>query len=146
MLVLGDDARENGLKTSLLERLQNHYRKLGGVALNNCAELLSNYRCCKELLALPSRLFYDSLLECHVPDVALHPDAPYPLLFICSSLDNDLCYVKESVNENEASVLLKQVKKFTISKNWPQQWGKRDLSRVCIVTQTRGQVSLWMNE
>ena len=140
--MLGDEARKNGLKYSLLERLQCVYEKLSHVSSDHCVTLITNYRCHQEILALPAKLFYpDCALECKVPATATHPSARYPLLFVCSSLDEEAQSTNSVKNENEARILLKQVAYFI--KNWPHSWGERDLQhKVGIVTQTRSQVSI----
>ena len=112
------------------------------ISSNYCATLVTNYRCHREILALPAKLFYpDSALECKVPETATHPSAPYPLLFVCSSLDEKVQSINKVVNENEAEILLKQVSHFI--KRWPPSWDGKDLTRkIGIVTQTRSQVSI----
>ncbi len=134
VLVLGDEARENGLKTSLLERLYERYRT-SQVALQSCAKLLTNYRCHSRILDLSSRLFYESSLKCHVPDSIAHPSARYPLQFICLS-DTEAPVVIP--NELELKVLIEQVAQ--CFRHWPVLWKEKDLKKVCIVTPTRGQV------
>ena len=139
MLVLGDEAQENGLAVSLLERLHTLYGKLGGVAGDHCATLVTNYRCHHGILKLAEKLFYDLELKCNVPGSAAHPAAPYPLQFYCSSIDDKVESVDSSVNEQEAEVVLKLVAEF--AKKWPSaSWGPVDLSQMCIMSPTRSQV------
>ena len=113
------------------------------ISSNYCATLVTNYRCHREILALPAKLFYpDSALECKVPETTTHPSAPYPLLFVCSSLDEKVQSINNVVNKNEAEILLKQVSHFIES--WPHSWGGKDSThKVGIVTQTRSQVSIY---
>ena len=146
LLVLGTEARENGLKTSLLERLHDIYNSspLKTYSETHCATLLNNYRCHRALLSLPSYLFYNSALVTKAQsNTQLHPMCSgFPLHFICSSLDDKVLEVKEGTNETEAEILLDDVTKYISS--WPvHEWGSHvDLSSVCIMTATSNQVSL----
>lgn len=108
MLVLGEEARENGLKYSLLERLQVLYRKCGGDALEHMVSLNTNYRCHEDIVRIPNELFYDSKIETRPHNAILHPQAKFPLIFVCSS-------VTSSVDRNlEAELLLKQIRHFVL--------------------------------
>ena len=140
LLVLGDEAQENGLGLSLLERLHKRYETLGRVAQQHTVALLTNYRCHSGILLLPSSLFYGSTLQCRVPEDSAHPDAPYPLVFVCSSLDASVQSVNKDTDESEARVLLQQVSRFVT--NWPRNWGRQDLSKICIMTPSTNQVSI----
>ena len=123
---------------SLLERLHKHYEYLGDVTKDHCITLLSNYRCHSGILTLCSSLFYGSTLQCKVPESSSHPDAPYPLIFVCSTLDK-IESVDSDTNESEATVLLDQVEKFV--HHWPEStWGQKDVSKVCIMTPSANQV------
>ena len=84
LLVLGEEAQDNGLNKSLLERLQNLYKKTPQLSSHCCASLLTNYRCHKEIVQFSSSLFYEQSQQCQVPDRVAHPAAPFPLLFVCS--------------------------------------------------------------
>ena len=146
LLVLGDEARDNGLKLSLLERLHGIYNSppFKHYSETHCATLLNNYRCHGALLSLPSYLFYNSALVTKAQSSAqLHPMcADFPLHFICSSLDDEILEVKEGTNELEAEILLSEVTKYISS--WPVEWGCHvNLSSVCIITATTNQVSLY---
>ena len=147
LLVLGDEARDNGLKLSLLERLHGIYNSspLKHYSETHCATLLNNYRCHGALLSLPSYLFYNSALVTKAQSNAqLHPMcSEFPLHFICSSLNDEMLEVKEGTNEMEAEILLGEVMKYCSS--WPvYEWGGRvNLSSVCIMTATSNQVSLY---
>ena len=133
--MLGDETRESGFKLSLLERLQIEYEKIGGPALDYLVTLSTNYRCHKDILAIPHQLFYSGL-KSKARKADVHPKAPYPLLFICSNLTTDVCSP-----ETEAHVLLEQVNFFV--QHWPRSssWGDYDLKKkVAVVTSTRPQV------
>ena len=67
-LVLGKEAKENGLGRSVLERLHSLYHSpaFSEKAKAYSAPLLTNYRCHPGILRLPSHLFYDATLQvCH---------------------------------------------------------------------------------
>jgi len=139
MLVLGDEAQKNGLAVSLLERLHTLYGKLGEVAGDHCATLVTNYRCHQGILKLAEKLFYDLELKCNVPSSSAHSAAPYPLLFYCSSIDDKVLSVDSSVNSQEADITLKVITDF--AKRWPNaSWGRLDLSQMCFMSPTRSQV------
>ena len=116
------------------------YHKLDHVTLSDqCVQLKVNYRTHKDILNLASSLFYNSSLTSVVPDSIAHPEAPYPLLFVCSSLDDTVEHVHGDTDENEARVVLDEAKRFV--EKWPEkQWGHKDSSSVCIITPTRHQV------
>ena len=134
-MVLGDEAQENGLAVSLLERLHGMYEKLEA-ARNHYVTLVTNYRCHPGILELAEKLFYKLPLNCNIPNSSAHPDAPYPLLFFCSSIDDK---VKTDMNKQEAEITLKLVAQF--SKRWPsERWGRMDLSQMCFMSPTRNQV------
>ena len=143
ILVLGEKARENGLKCSLLERLYTIYSKeeLAEASQTHCATLLTNFRSHHALLSLPSYLFYSSaLMTVAEATTQLHPDAGYPLHFICASLDQQVLEVSESINRREVELVLDEVKKFVDIYSWPKEWGKRNLSDICIMATTTNQV------
>ncbi len=132
--MLGEDARENGLKYSLMERLQVLYKMHGGLALQHMISLNTNYRCHKDLVKIPNELFYESNIQSRPHDAYPHPKAIFPLIFVCSSLSAEVdCQL-------EAKILLEQVQYFAIS-HWPGDWGARDLKKICLVTASQTQVS-----
>lgn len=135
--MLGDEAQENGLAVSLLERLHRLYGKLGEVAGDHCATLVTNYRCHRGILKLAAKLFYNLALKCKVPDSAAHPAAPYPLLFYCSSIDDKVQSVEGTMNKQDAEIILKLVEEF--SKRW-QNARSFDVSQICFMSPTRSQV------
>lgn len=136
-MVLGDEAQENGLAVSLLERLHGLYNELRVAARNHCVNLVTNYRCHQGILELAEKLFYKLPLNCKIPKRSAHPDAPYPLLFFCSSIDDKA--QSNTTNKQEAEIALKLVAKF--AKQWPtEHWGRQDLSQICFMSPTRSQV------
>ena len=130
--MLGDEVRRSGFKLSLLERLQMIYEKSGAPAKDYLVTLSTNYRCHKDILAIPHQLFYTGL-KCKAKKADPHPKAPYPVLFVCSNLTTSMCSP-----EIEAQVLLEQVNLFV--QDWPKSWGDRKLKEIAVVTSTRPQV------
>ena len=123
---------------SLLERLHKQYKRIP-CAETHCATLLNNYRCHKVLLSLPSYLFYNSALVTKAEkDAQLHPIDKTPLHFICSDLDDSTIEVVKSNNHKELQMLLDTAVKYTSP--WPDEWGPKDLSTICIMTATGNQV------
>lgn len=143
MLVLGDEPQDNGLAVSLLERLQNCYQELGAAAQQHCVTLVTNYRCHSGIIQLAAELFYETPLHCwdqQKTDSSAHPDAPFPLQFVCSSIDDTVSSIAESANESEARIALNQAHNYAAK--WPVEgWGPPDLNQVCFVSTTRSQVS-----
>ena len=125
--MLGEEPRENGLKFSLLERLQILYRECGGLALDHMVSLDTNYRCCEELIQIPNELFYESKIKTKASPRQLPSSYPYPLKFVCSSI------TEETDPSCEAMLLLEQTKQFKMST------GCSD-NDVCMVTASRTQV------
>ena len=133
--VLGNEARENGLRHSLQERLQSVYQKLGGLALEHMVSLNKNYRCHENIMQIPNELFYDSKIKSSPElDAPLHHLTTFPLVFVCSSL------VEEVDPHLEAELLLNSMQDYIIS-NWPKErWGKRDWNKICLTTALQTQV------
>ena len=142
--MLGSDPQQYGLNQSLHERLHTLYDcQQPSTIENHRASLIINYRCHRSLLALPSYLFYNSALITNniaEKQALLHPDTTFSLQFICSSLDKDIVEVTESTNEEEADLLLNAAAEYV--KNWPLEWGKKDLSKVCLMATTANQVCM----
>ena len=140
VLVLGEEARRHGLSTSLLERLHNHFTEMG--QLSSVFSLLQNHRSHNGLLSLPSALFYRSTLQCNVPDSKAHPLAPFPLVFVCSSIEDISSANAVGTDEKEAETLVREVKRY-VCQTWPEEWGERcePPGQVCIMTPSATQVS-----
>ena len=66
------------------------------------------------------------------------------MLFVCSSVDENVQLISDNKNEHEAEIVLEQVARFV--RNWPVEWDKKDLNKICIVTNTRSQVSVFTNK
>lgn len=139
MLVFGEVPLTCGLATSLLERLYSAYKRLRQESY--ISTLVTNYRSHPKIFELPSALFYETPLICP-PDrdlPPLHPKYPYPLVFLCSSVDDELTEVYDNINEFEAEILLEEVNKF--AKSWPTAaWGRLKLEQTCIMSPSRPQV------
>ena len=129
--MLGEEARKHGMKTSLLERLQVIYNNIGDRAKEYMLSLDVNYRCHKDIIAIPKELFYSDSIIPSAMDAKTHPHAPFPLVFVCSSLTHkvDLDF--------EARLLLDEASKYISP--WPKEWGGRQM--VCVVTPSITQVS-----
>ena len=111
------------------------YEKIGGPAKDYLITLSTNYRCHKDIIAIPHQLFYSGL-KSKALNANPHPKAPYPLLFVCSNLTSEVCSP-----ELEAKVILDQVN--FVVKHWPKNdssWGDYDLHKTSIITSTRKQV------
>ena len=137
LLVLGEEARENGFKHSLLERLQILYKECGDQALSHMASLSINYRCHPDIMKIPNQLFYENKVKFCPQKPHYHPDAVFPLLFVCSSLG------PTADNVVEAQLILRLAEKLVVH-SWPDNWGARDLSKACLVTASQTQV-IWFN-
>lgn len=135
MLVLGTEARENGLRHSLLERLKMEYEKLGGRAREYSLTLNINHRCHSDILAIPVTLFYGPMWT--KANAIPHPSAQHPLIFVCSSMS---LASNTDLDELEANLLLTQAMKYVSETTWPREWGLYDPKTICIATSTRAQV------
>jgi len=138
LLVLGEEARENGLKYSIQERLENLYmsKDLAEIATSHIFHLNVNYRCHVEIMKILNNLFYKKEIISKPMNANSHPMAPYPLLFVCSSLDTQMEPWKE------AKILLDVLQKSVIE-NWPEkEWGVKNLSNVSVIAASRTQVLL----
>ena len=137
--MLGEKPQKHGLAKSLLERLYDLYHELGDVAKPYCAHLSTNFRCHQTILNLACQIAYKMPLECRVPDHTAHPNAKFPLQFVCTDLDTKVSATDNSINENEACIALEEASNYFMK--WPvSNWGKRDLRQICFLSPCRGQV------
>ena len=135
--MLGKEARGNGLAISLLERLQQVYKAIGGEANDYHTTLVTNYRCHPKILTM-TEVHYELPLK---HDKPYHSDGPFPLLFVCSSIESEQeCDTSSSRNEMEVRITLGEVDK--LSNPWPSGW---DDTKVCFVSPKRSQVSTLCN-
>ena len=132
MLVLGEEARENGLKVSLLERLKALYQSIGDKANSHQASLMSNFRCHKLILEFASQMFYKSTVKpSHVTSHIQSPHGfPFPLVFVCTSV-KDIDNYDQSVNDREAMNLMDMLQQH-LNENRGRQ--------VCVMSSSRAQV------
>ncbi len=131
--MLGKEARENGLKYSLQKRLQKLYRKLGGLALKHMVSLNTNYRCHENIIRISNTLFYKGEIKSSALNAPPHHLAEFPLLFVCSSL------TEEVDRDLEAKLLLDSMQHFILS-HWPDGWGERDWNNICLTMASQTQV------
>lgn len=136
--VYNNMARENGLGVSLLERLLNLYeRKFSKPLLGyHRHSLLTNYRCHPSILMLASSLFYECTLLGR-SDSKAHPNAPFPLVFECSSLKQGDYQVSFTINKREAEILVRKALEFV--KTWPKV-STTDKPRIAILAGSGRQV------
>ena len=111
-------ARENGLGTSLLERLFTYYKskRFQKAATTHAATLLTNYRCHPSILMLASSLFYECTLLSRSKSRA-HPKAPFPLVFDCTSFSQEGFSKLPAENKREAEMLVRKM--LELLKDWP---------------------------
>ena len=133
--MLGDDPQRLGLSTSLLERLLLAYNA-GEESCKYIAHLCTNYRCHKDVLELPSQLFYGSSLK-PMSDVTTYPAAPYPLIFVCSSVASPHP-IADDISGDEAKTLIDQLHKLCSGMGDPQSFFKE----TCFMALSRRQVRL----
>ena len=132
--MLDDEPQRLGLGVSLLERLQQVYKDAGRKSYDHIAHLCINYRCHKDIHELSSRLFYDpSLIP--MAKAITHLDAPYPLVFVCSSV-SDPKSVADDTCMKEAEILINELRQFC-KKGDTQSF----LKGTCFMALSRGQVS-----
>ena len=140
--VFSPQAKKWGFQISLQERLFYDYnkRRHDGSKLDpNLVLLAENYRSNARLLQFSSDMFYGSGLSSG-RDQPLHPLFG-PLVFYAA-------LGREEIEENNASYrnlaevneIVKRVKE--LCDCWPEEWGKRDLRQIGVVSSYRYQVWL----
>lgn len=141
LLVLGNESRENGLKDSLLERLETIYNEIGHVAAPYSLTLSINHRCNREIVEIPNKLFYSNQIKANPITVPSHPYAEYPLIFVCSSISNDWNpKIQETEAKTEARLLLEEAFKYVSRRSWPEDWGQHSDNKFSILASTTTQV------
>ena len=108
-------ARDEGLGTSLLERLFSIYKSMNA---KHSSTLLTNYRCHPSILMLASSLFYECTLLSRSDSKAL-PSAPFPIVFQCSSFDRGHFANAPAEDVEEAKILVSKMLDF-IQNDWPK--------------------------
>ena len=129
-------AHENGLAISLLERLENHYKSIGGPALSYCTVVVDNYRCNESITHFLSTVFYDQRINTQM-FVDVHPRASFPFIFYCCDIDRAVRAPQESAFEVEADAVLNQLDYYFHKSRRPRKWSSCQLS---VITPTRNQV------
>ena len=134
--VLSERARENGLGESLLERLFSHYKAIKHASMTetHTSSLLTNYRCHPSILMLASSLFYECTLLSQNKREA-HPKAPYPLVFVCTSVRQDGFSNCSPENEEEAQLLITKMIEYI------QTWHSTPTEPIGLLASTKQQVS-----
>ena len=71
-----------------------------------------------------------------------HPEAKFPLVFVCSELTSPSLPTESQVNEPEGKVIIEQLEKYC--SGWPKDsWGaKLDPSQICVMSPSRTQVRI----
>ena len=135
MLVLGDIPQKNGLALSLFQRLQLCYHDLG---IANIATLSANYRCHRDILRLVGGLFYNNTLcwAANEQPPSTHPKYNYPLVFICSDIN-------DTSGDNEADIVVRTA--ISIAKGVPTSWPKPPMPHIFIVSPCEEQVILYVH-
>ena len=115
-----------------------------GVCLkNHTASLLTNYRCHSSILSFTSSLFYQHTLLSRSSSET-HPLAPYPLVFTCTSIDDNIKNLPDE-DLHEARVLVDKM--FSFISKWPQSKPKQSKSKqskrptIGLLASTRKQVN-----
>ena len=139
--VLSHTARENGLGTSLIERLFKHYKRTKQNSIkSHTTTLLTNYRSHPSILMLASSLFYECTLLSR-SDSKTHPKAPYPILFACTSINSEVdsfCNLPAE-NHKEANILVQNMMEYI--RHWPTEWSSAHKPTIGLLASTRQQVS-----
>ena len=136
--VYNKTAQEEGLGTSLLERLFSLYKE-AKVERSYASILLTNYRCHPSILMLASSLFYQCSLLSRSDSRAL-PKAPFPIIFECSSVKKENYANAPAEDVKEAEALVKRMMDF-IQNDWPKSAKQ---TSVGLLASTRKQVCVRM--
>ena len=133
--VYNKTAQEEGLGTSLLERLFSLYKGTKAER-SHVSTLLTNYRCHPSILMLASSLFYECTLLSRSDSRAL-PTTPFPVVFECSSVDKNNFAKAPAEDKKEGLTLIGRMMDF-IQNDWPRS--AKQMS-VGLLASTRKQVS-----
>ena len=133
--IFSERARKYGLGESLLERLYSHYNATYSASMTktHTSSLLTNYRCHASILMLASSLFYECTLLSQNKREA-HPKAPYPLVFLCTSVRQDDFSNCPPENEEEAKLLITKMIEFI------QTWHSAPTEPFGLLASTKQQV------
>ena len=89
------------------------------------------------ILRLPSILLYECSLLPRAADSVPHPEAPYPVMFICSSMDKSQTNMSAS-DIDQARLVVEKANQYL--SQWPDCWGTFHADQVCILARTHQQV------
>ncbi|XP_066291041.1 3'-5' exoribonuclease HELZ2-like [Branchiostoma lanceolatum] len=131
---------------SLLQRMVQRYIRFGK-GLTEKAEnpflvmLTDNYRCCEEILRFLSESFYGGLKSVGQPR---HPRW-YPLTFFSAEGDDKTGdYSTSYFNIAEVLEIAERVEK--LWKDWPEEWGPRNMADIGVITPYHNQTQLIRKE
>lgn len=133
--VYNKTAQEEGLGTSLLERLFSVYKGTKAER-SHVSTLLTNYRCHPSILMLASSLFYECTLLSRSNSKAL-PLAPFPVIFECSSISEGNFANFPAEDRREGLILVNRMLDY-IQSDWPKS---EKQTSVGLLASTRKQVS-----
>ena len=131
-MVLGEEAREHGLKTSLLERLKLRYKAIGEKTKYLQTNLMENYRCHRDILKFASDMFYMSCVKpsAVTSSITVPYGFPYPLVFVCTSME-EIGHYEGSTNQFEADILMNMLNEHLIMGG---------VTKISVMSSSRGQV------
>lgn len=139
--MFGDIPSSSSLSVSLLERLHKCYSHIGKAAQPYIKILTTNFRSRTEILELTGNLFYETeIVASGNIDPHSHVKYKYPLVFVCSSVNDSKKEIVASTDKNEATVVIKILD--DIVENWSKKlWGNYDRSSLCVMSPSRAQVN-----
>ena len=142
MIVLGDIARDNGLKISLLERLERRYDEIGGECY--LIHLDVNYRCHPMLTKFLSDVVYKYPIEPAVTDNSTKKghfadvDA-CPCFFYCCHVNSDVPSNVDAM-EVEAKAVISWLEYLESEAKNIKEEGKKSEDDICVVSSFKKQV------
>ena len=126
-------ARDNGLKVSLLERLEKKYNEIGPSALCYLIKLDINYRCHPVVTSLLCDILYKYPLESNLSPSKQNLDCP--CFFYCSTVTDDLTFDSRDLMDIEADAVVSRLKHYFRSSE------QSTLKDICIMSSFRTQVN-----
>ena len=136
--MLGEEACNNDLGISLLERLEGRYNEIGDLTKGYVNVLTENYRNTEVIANFLGDLFYSTRIA-PKSKVRPHPNRKFPFVFYCCDVESVERVPLEPTLEVEANAVIDQVQKCL--RSWPKCWGKRNTEDVCVIAPTRSQVT-----
>ncbi len=134
-LVRGQVARSNQLNISLMQRLEKCYMAHPDWPV--IARLHHNYRCHPDILELVSKLFYNSSLKWNEQESlpTTHRKHPYPLVFICSDVNNLFPLTPEQIKDAqdiEAEIITEKF--IELNTRPPPNWDTDNCTKNYLIT------------